>query len=121
MKTEKFKLLILIIIALNLTFLSFSELGFPITKAYATNEFTNEINSSLIATNEFTNEINSSLIAINDDGSINIKLSEEQLNEIKAPEIMDVNIAQIANAIATYFFVDDAGAFWLNTRDRKDY
>ena len=107
MKTEKFKLLILIIIALNLTFLSFSELGFPITKAYATNEFTNEINSSLIA--------------INDDGSINIKLSEEQLNEIKAPEIMDVNIAQIANAIATYFFVDDANAFWLNTRDRKDY
>ena len=35
------------------------------------------------------------LVPLNKDGSINIKISEEQLNEIKPPAIMDVNLEEI--------------------------
>tara|TARA_B100001287_G_scaffold226865_1_gene196680 strand:- start:265 stop:630 length:366 start_codon:yes stop_codon:yes gene_type:complete len=105
-KIEKTKLLVLTIIAINLTFLSISQYGLPITKAYATNGITDDINRSFIP--------------INDDGSINIKLSEEQLNYIKPPVTTDVNISSIGNASASFFFVDDNGAFWLNTRNKRD-
>ena len=35
------------------------------------------------------------LVPLNKDGSINIKISEEQLNEIKPPASMDVDIMKI--------------------------
>ena len=35
------------------------------------------------------------LVPVNKDGSINIKISEEQLNEIKPPAIMDVNLQHL--------------------------
>ena len=35
------------------------------------------------------------LVPLNKDGSINIKISEEQLNEIKPPAIQSINIQQV--------------------------
>jgi hypothetical protein len=35
------------------------------------------------------------LVPLNKDGSINIKISEEQLNEIKPPAVQDVNLNRI--------------------------
>ena len=35
------------------------------------------------------------LVPLNKDGSINIKISEEQLNEIKPPAVQSVNITQL--------------------------
>jgi len=35
------------------------------------------------------------LVPLNKDGSINIKISEEQLKEIKPPALQDINLAKI--------------------------
>ena len=40
------------------------------------------------------------LVPLNKDGSINIKISEEQLNEIKPPAIQGVNIEQVRGVTA---------------------
>ena len=40
------------------------------------------------------------LVPLNKDGSINIKLSEEQLNEIKPPAIQSINIQQVRGVTA---------------------
>ena len=40
------------------------------------------------------------LVPLNKDGSINIKISEEQLNEIKPPAIQSVNLEQIRGVLA---------------------
>ena len=40
------------------------------------------------------------LVPVNKDGSINIKISEEQLNEIKPPAIQGINIEQIRGVTA---------------------
>ena len=40
------------------------------------------------------------LVPLNKDGSINIKISEEQLNEIKPPALQSVNIQQIRGVTA---------------------
>ena len=47
------------------------------------------------------------LVPLNKDGSINIKISEEQLNEIKPPAIQGVNIEQVrgVTAAASEFYV----------------
>jgi hypothetical protein len=41
------------------------------------------------------------LVPLNKDGSINIKISEEQLNEIKSPALQSVNIHSIGNYTAS--------------------
>ena len=43
------------------------------------------------------------LVPVNKDGSINIKISEEQLNEIKPPAVQSVNIQQIRGVTAGAF------------------
>ena len=40
------------------------------------------------------------LVPVNKDGSINIKISEEQLNEIKPPAVQSINIQQIRGITA---------------------
>ena len=40
------------------------------------------------------------LVPLNKDGSINIKISEEQLNEIKPPEVQSINIQQVRGTTA---------------------
>ena len=40
------------------------------------------------------------LVPLNKDGSINIKISEEQLNEIKPPALQSINIEQIRGVTA---------------------
>ena len=40
------------------------------------------------------------LVPLNKDGSINIKISEEQLNEIKPPAIQSINIQQVRGTTA---------------------
>jgi hypothetical protein len=41
------------------------------------------------------------LVPLNKDGSINIKISEEQFNEIKSPAVQSVNIHSIGNYTAS--------------------
>ena len=41
------------------------------------------------------------LVPLNKDGSINIKISEEQLNEIKSPALQSVNIHSKGNYTAS--------------------
>ena len=47
------------------------------------------------------------LVPLNKDGSINIKISEEQLNEIKPPATMDVNIDEIGGAPSCGIYCSD--------------
>ena len=62
---------------------SFAFLMYAVSPSYA--------NSS----KETPAKIDYALVPINKDGSINIKISEEQLNEIKPPAAQNVNISQI--------------------------
>ena len=47
------------------------------------------------------------LVPLNKDGSINIKISEEQLNEIKPPAIQSVNIQQVRGTTAAANWQDN--------------
>jgi len=62
---------------------SFAFLMYAASPSYA--NYTNE---------ETPSKRDYTLVPVNKDGSINIKLSEEQLNEIKPPAIQSVNIQQ---------------------------
>ena len=51
------------------------------------------------------------LVPLNKDGSINIKISEEQLNEIKQPAIQSLNIEQVRGTTAA--------SYWQSNRTRQ--
>ncbi len=51
------------------------------------------------------------LVPLNKDGSINIKISEEQLNEIKPPAIQSVNIQHVRGTTAA--------ANWQDNKSRQ--
>jgi hypothetical protein len=90
MKTQNLKIILLAVIALNLTFLSVNELEIFVTKTYA-----NE--------NEFLPEFNYALIPVNEDGSINVKLNKEDINKIKPNLIQEVDIMGVSGYnLATY-------------------
>ena len=78
MKTIK---ILLGIIAINLTLLTIIQTGIWPPKVQAS-----ETNYS---------NVNYGLVPLNEDGSIDVKLSEETVEAIKPPAIMDVNIATI--------------------------
>jgi len=76
MKTIK---ILLGIIAINLTLLTIIQTGVWPPKVQAS-----ETNYS---------NVNYGLVPLNEDGSIDVKLSEETVEAIKPPAIMDVNVA----------------------------
>ena len=91
MKPKPTKNVLLGIIAINLTLISCFQLGLLGTNTYANN------NNSL-------SNINYGLVPLNDDGSINIKLSEEDINILKPQAVQDVNIKYLNGwGPATYY------------------
>ena len=91
MKLKRTKNLLLGIIAINLTLISCFQLGLLGTNAYAND------NNSL-------SNINYGLVPLNDDGSINIKLSEEDINILKPQDVQNVNIKYLNGwSPATYY------------------
>ena len=82
MKSEKIKNILLGIIAFNLTIISFFQLGLLGTNAFA--------NNNTISNIEY------GLVPLNDDGSINIKLSENDLEILKPLQSTYVDIRKIA-------------------------
>ena len=68
---------------------SFGFLMYAVSPSYA--NYTKE---------EMPSKSDYALVPLNKDGSINIKISEEQLNEIKPPAIQGVNIEQIRGVTA---------------------
>ena len=91
MKSQQTKNILLGIIAINLTLISCFQLNLLGTSAYA-----NENNT--------LSNINYGLVPLNDDGSINIKLSEEDISKIKPQNVQKVNLSYINGwAPATYY------------------
>ena len=68
---------------------SFAFLMYAVSPSYA--NYTKE---------EMPSKSDYALVPLNKDGSINIKISEEQLNEIKPPAIQGINIEQIRGVTA---------------------
>ena len=68
---------------------SFAFLMYAVSPSYA--NYTKE---------EMPSKSDYALVPLNKDGSINIKISEEQLNEIKPPAIQSVNLEQIRGVLA---------------------
>ena len=82
MKTIK---ILLGIIAINLTLLTIIQTGIWPPKVQAS-----ETNYS---------NVNYGLVPLNEDGSIDVKLSEETVEAIKPPAIMDVNLMTIRGGL----------------------
>ena len=57
------------------------------------------------------------LVPLNKDGSINIKISEEQLNEIKPPAIQSINIEQVRGETAGKVTKDGKSCLGVYVRD----
>tara|TARA_X000001036_G_scaffold428361_1_gene458061 strand:+ start:233 stop:562 length:330 start_codon:yes stop_codon:yes gene_type:complete len=83
MKSQKTKNVLLGIIAFNLTLISCFQLDLLGTNAYANN-------------NNTLSNINYGLVPLNDDGSINIKLSENDLEILKPLQNTSVDLRKIA-------------------------
>ncbi len=96
MKVDKFTKIVLSVIAINLTILTFKNLDI-IPKAYA-NEPTNNL--------EFTPNLNYGLVPLNEDGSINVKL-------INSGEI-DVNITDISTSDKLNVHLKSSDSYSLN-------
>jgi len=71
------------IIAINLTLITLIQLDIFPPKVYANENTSMPINS------------NYGLVPLNEDGSIDVKLTEETINAIKPPSVMDVNLSAI--------------------------
>ena len=66
---------------------SFGFLMYAVSPSYA--NYTKE---------EMPSKSDYALVPLNKDGSINIKISEEQLNEIKPPAIQSINIQEVGGS-----------------------
>ena len=85
MKTIK---ILLGIIAINLTLLTIIQTGIWPPKVQAS-----ETNYS---------NVNYGLVPLNEDGSIDVKLSEETVEAIKPPAIMDINLKTLRGKLLGY-------------------
>ena len=100
MKTIK---ILLAIIAINLTLLTIIQTGIWPTKAQAT-----EINNPII-------NANYGLVPLNEDGSIDVKLSEESVDAIKPPAIMDINLKSVRGGLVGRYGPDANGLYAIAT------
>ncbi len=105
MESQKIKNVLLGIIAINLTLISCFQLGLLGTSAYA-----NENNA--------LSNINYGLIPLNDDGSINVKLGENDLEILKPLQTQMVDIRELGGNKLAFWKSDDypyKAGLWVKT------
>ena len=95
MKNPKLTNRLLGVIAFNLTLITLIQLDIFPPKAYANEVTTMPLNANFVS------------VPVNNDGSINVKLSEEQLKALMPVAVMDVNIAEIGGAPSCGVYCQD--------------
>mgnify|MGYP001497245213 CR=1 FL=1 len=88
---------------INPTLLTIIQTGICLPKAQVT-----ETNNQII-------NYNYGLVPLNEDGSIDVKLSEESVDAIKPPAIMDINLKSVRGGLVGRYGPDANGLYAIAT------